>query len=191
MTETTPRTELQPMPSEPWDTLRRNWKWFLVLGIVWIVLGSLAIILPHVAALAINLVIGALLAVGGLLQIVQSWRCTGWNGKILHAVIGVLSLIAGAVLILYPLQGVATLTLVLSAFFIAAGAIRTVLAVQSRGATGWGWMLLSGLLALAVGVIIWMAWPGSALWALGLLVGIELIFSGWAMVMFALGVRDA
>lgn len=183
--------EIPPLPGDAAAVLRRNWGWFLALGIVWMVCGALAIILPYAAAVAVELVFGGLLAFGGILQVIQSLRCTGWNGKILHAIIGLLSLLAGGILLVFPHHGVLTLTIVLGAFFIAAGTFRSMIALQHRNFAGWGWMLTSGILALGVGIIIFLAWPGSALWALGLLVGIELIFGGWSLIMVALGARSS
>jgi uncharacterized membrane protein HdeD (DUF308 family) len=191
MSEATPDGSAPPLPGDVWTALRRHRGWFLALGIVWIVCGTAAIVLPLAAAVALELVIGVLLAVGGLVQIVQSLRCAEWKGKLLQAVIGLIALVAGVILLANPLQGVPTLTLVLSAFFIAAGVVRVMLALQHREAAGWGWLLFSGALGIVVGVLIWSGWPGTAAWALGLLVGIELIFSGWSMVMLALGAGRA
>ena len=179
----------QPLPSPSWQSVRDNWGWFLALGIFWIVMGALAIVLPFAATFAVALLIGALLGAGGIVQVVHAFRCKGWRGTALNGLIGLLSVVAGVLLLFFPLGGVLTLTLVLSVFFIAAGVFRTLAALQNRDLAGWGWMLFSGLLGIGVGLIIWLAWPESAVWALGLLVGIELTFSGWSMVMIALAAR--
>ncbi len=174
-----------------WERLRRNWKWLLTLGIVWIVLGSIAVVIPFTATLALELVLGAIFAVGGIAQLVQAFRCRGWRGLALHVVSGVLALVLGGMLLFFPRQGVLTLTLLLSVFFIIEGVVKVVSALQHRSFAYWGWMLFSGLLGIIIGVLIWLGWPSSAVWVLGLLVGIELIFSGWAMVMLAISVRSS
>lgn len=179
----------EALPEISRQSVRDNWGWFLALGIFWIAMGTLAVVVPLAATFAVELLIGALLGAGGIVQVVQAFRCRGWRGTAWNGLIGVLSLAAGALLLFFPLGGVLTLTLVLSAFFIASGIFRAAAALQNRDTPGWGWMLFSGLLGIGVGILIWLAWPGSAVWALGLLVGIELIFSGWSMVMIALAAR--
>lgn len=172
-----------------WEALHRNWGWLLALGIVWIVLGSFAIVMPFAATLALELVLGAIFAVGGIAQVVQAFRCRGWRGFTLHVTGGILAAILGALLLFFPLEGVLTLTLFLGAFFLIEGVIKVLSALQHRTFSNWGWMLFSGLLGIAVGVLIWLGWPSSAIWVLALLVGIELIFSGWSMVMLAISAR--
>jgi uncharacterized membrane protein HdeD (DUF308 family) len=163
--------------------------WLLALGIVWIVCGVLAILLPFAAALAANVLIGVLLAVGGIVQVVQAIAGAEGGGRLWQGLIGLLAAIAGFVLLAFPLTGIVTLTLVLALFFIVAGVSRAVLAWQARAVAGWGWLMFSGLLGIAVGVLIWLGLPGSAVWALGLIAGVELLFAGWAQVMVALGDR--
>lgn len=174
-----------------WGALRRNWGWLLALGIAWIILGSLAIIVPFAATLALELVLGAIFAVGGVAQIVQAFRCRGWRGFALHLLGGLLALVAGGLLLFFPLQGVLTLTLFLGAFFLIDGGVKIASALRHRPFANWGWLLFSGILGVAVGMLIWLGWPSSAIWALGLLAGIELIFSGWSMVMLALSARGS
>lgn len=188
MTDTSEETR-SIIPGASWEAVRDHSGWFLALGILWIVLGTVAVVLPWLATVAAALTIGALLAAGGIMQIVQSFRCKRWRGTALHVVMGLLYLAAGVILLFLPLQGILTLTLVLAGLFIAVGILRIIAALQDRDLRGWGWLLFSGILGVAVGLIIWLGWPGTAVWALGLLVGIELIFSGWALVMVALAAR--
>lgn len=172
-----------------WGTLPQNWGWLLGLGVLWIVFGSLAILLPFAATLAITLLLGAIFAAGGILQVVQGVRCRGWHGAAMHIVGGILALVLGGILLFFPLTGILSLTLFLSAFFIVTGVLKVISALQHRGLQNWAWLLFSGLLGLAIGVLIWVGWPGTAVWMLGLLVGVELIFTGWSMVMLALAAR--
>lgn len=188
MTETS-ESPRPAIPGASWEAVRDHWGWFLALGILWIVLGTVAVILPWLATVAAALTFGALLGAGGIMQIVQAFRCKRWRGTALHAVMGLLYLAAGVILLFLPFQGILTLTLVLAGLFIAVGILRIIAALQDRSLRGWGWLLFSGILGIGVGLIIWLGWPGTAAWALGLLVGIELIFSGWALVMIALAAR--
>jgi uncharacterized membrane protein HdeD (DUF308 family) len=92
--------------------------------------------------------------------------------------------------LIYPLRGVLTLTLVLATFFLAEGAAKIMMAVQLRSTPKWGWLLVSGLLALLLGVLIWVEFPSTAAWVLGVLLGIDLLFSGVVLVMLALAYRS-
>lgn len=172
-----------------WAALFRNWPWLLGLGVLWICLGTLAIVMPFAATLAFELVLGAIFAAGGIAQLVQAFGCRGWRGFAVHAVAGLLALVLGGLLLFFPMQGIVTLTLFLSAFFLASGVLKIISAIQHRSFGSWGWMLLSGILGLAIGLLILFGLPGTAAWVLGLLVGIELIFSGWSMVMLAISAR--
>jgi uncharacterized membrane protein HdeD (DUF308 family) len=84
--------------------------------------------------------------------------------------------------LIFPLAGVITLTMFLAAYFVAAGILKAIHALQHRGTSGWGWALVSGLISIALGILIWSGFPGTALWALGVIIGIDLIFYGWALI---------
>lgn len=173
------------------DDLRRNWGWLMALGVVWIALGTLAILVPGPATLALELLLGALFAVGGVAQIAQAFTCRRWRGALWHMLGGALALLLGGLLLFFPFEGALTLTLFVSAFFLVDGAIKIVTALGNRALPNWGWMLASGVLGILVGVLIWLGWPSSAVWVLGLLVGIQLVFGGFAMIMVALSARRA
>ncbi len=171
--------------------LRPRWGWLLAIGILWVILGILAFLAPFAASVAFTLLLGGLFTIGGIAQTIQAFTSRGWRGQALHVASGLLSLALGIVLLIFPMSGVLSLTLVLSAFFIVIGAMRAVFALQHRGTRRWGWMLFSSILAIVVGGLIWFQWPSSALWAIGVLVAVELIFSGWAMINLALAARHA
>lgn len=158
-------------------------------GIALIVLGSIAVVVPAVFSLAITALIGVLLLVGGAVRL---WRCLagGDAGRHLwHILAAVLALIAGVLLLVNPLQGVLTLTVILIALFLAEGAMKCIGALGMRPAAGWLWMLVSGLVDIALGIVLWSGFPGTGLWAIGLLVGISLLFTGWTAVMLAAALR--
>ncbi len=191
MTEETPTKDQGTGPIPGLKEIHAAWGWLLALGILWIILGTLAIIMPFAATLAVEMVFGVLFLIGGIAQLVQAFRSKGWKVFALQVLGGLLALALGAILLFYPLQGVLTLTILLAAFFVAQGIVKIMAAFRQRPSAGWGWLMFSGILGVIVGVIIWAALPEAAIWVLGLLVGIELIFSGWAMVMIALAGKKA
>ena len=166
-------------------TVRENRGWFFALGIGLILLGAAAILLPFAASVVTTLVLGWLMIVGGLFQgfhAIQNRRWAGWGWGLASAL---LYAIAGALLVAYPITGTLTLTLVLAAFFAASGFFKILRAVQHRTMPRWGWLLFDGLLSLVLGIMIVAGWPSTAVWALGLLVGIDLVFSGSSMLVIA------
>lgn len=172
-----------------WDSFQQHWRWLLALGILWIVLGALAIILPFAATIAFELILGVIFAVGGLVQIFQAFRSREWPGFGVHVFGGILALALGIVFLLFPVQGVVAMTVFLCAFFFAGGVTKIVSAIQHRSFQNWGWMLFSGILGIIIAVLIWFAAAGGIMWVVGLLVGIELVFSGWGMIMLAIAAR--
>ena len=171
--------------------ITEKWGWFLALGIVLIVAGLAAIAFPFLSTIAAKIMLGWLFLIGGVVMILHAFNAPGWKGFIWELLIGILYLVAGVYLSFFPLTGLVTLAILLAALFIAEGVAEVIMAFQVRPHEGWGWLLLSGIAALAVGVMIGMDLPGSATWALGLLVGINLIFSGWSYVFLALAGRKA
>jgi uncharacterized membrane protein HdeD (DUF308 family) len=169
----------------------RHWGWILALGILWVVLGIAAIALPPLASLAVTLTIGIVLAVGGIAQIIQAFGTHTWRGLVWHALGGLLALATGLLIMYYPLAGMLTLTAFLGGYFLAEGIIRIIWAFQQRALANWGWTLTSGIVSLALGVLVFVAFPGASLWVIGVLVGVDLIFAGTALVMLALSARGA
>lgn len=170
--------------------MRRNWIWLLILGIALMVLGTIALVTAVPFTVASVLLFGVLLVTGGLLHAFQAFGARDWTGVAVHLVLGLLYLVVGGVLMANPIGGAVSLTLVLGIFLLAAGIFRAVLALQMRPARNWGWLLLSGVIALVLGLVILAGWPGTGLWVIGLFVGIEFLVSGWGLVMFALGSRS-
>jgi uncharacterized membrane protein HdeD (DUF308 family) len=168
--------------------LRPKWGWFLVLGIGLLVLGVVALGLPWVTTLTSVLFYGWLLVFGGVFEIVSAFRTTGWRGILLQLLGGILSLVVGALIVAHPDAGALGLTLVLATLFLVGGLFRTGAAIVLRFPS-WGWSAVSGIVTALLGVYVWAAWPVSALWVIGTLVGIELLSRGWAWVMFAFAVR--
>jgi uncharacterized membrane protein HdeD (DUF308 family) len=173
------------------ETVRHHWGWFLFEGILLVILGFAAILLPGAASLAATVFFGWLLLLSGIIGLISSVRARRAPGYIWSLLSALLGIVAGALLLWRPIQGVFFLTAVLIAFLIAEGVISLFYALEHRkGLSGsWGWMLASGVLDIVLGLILLLGLPGTAVWALGLLLGINLLFGGWALIMMALSAR--
>lgn len=171
--------------------LRARWGWFVSLGVVLLVLGVLALGHVFVATLASAIFIGSLMVVAGIGQLMHAWRIKQIHGFILWSFSGLFYLAAGLFAVFYPVQGARVLTLLFGAMLIAVGALRTWLWFNHRGQRGWGWLGLSGVLTLLVGVLIAANWPGNSVWILGLLLALDLLFQGWSALLLGLALRQA
>jgi uncharacterized membrane protein HdeD (DUF308 family) len=171
------------------DVLQKGWGWLLGLGILLSVLGLLLIAAPALGTLAIDLLVGWFLIIGGIAQAVHAFMEKAWRGFLLELLSGVLYLVVGILLVFYPLAGAQALTLFLAAFLLVEGVVRIAMAMRVRPAQGWGWLLFGGIVTVILGILIWMQWPASALWVIGLLVGINLLFTGWSLTMMAIALR--
>ena len=171
------------------DTLSRNWGWLLALAILLVILGLLAIAAPVYATFAVQALLGWILIIGGIAQGIHALMVRGWGGFLFELLGALLYLAVGALLLVNPVEGALALTIVLAAFLIVEGVFKIVLAWRVRGHPRWGWLLASGILSLILGALIWAEWPSSALWVIGLLVGVHLLFTGWALLMLALAAR--
>src|SRR5260370_25810957 len=171
-------------------TIHAHWKLFLAQGIVMMVLGLLSVVGPILATLAVEIFVGWLFFVAGLFRAVWVWRSREMPGFAWSFLAAVLAIILGVILILRPLAGVLTLTMVLVAFFVIEGIASIIGAIEHRQhLRSWGWVLFSGIIDLLLAYLIWQGWPSSASWAIGLLVGINMLFLGLSLVMTALAAR--
>lgn len=168
--------------------LRSKWGWFLALGIALLALGAVALIVPWLTTLTTVVLFGWLLVVGGLLEVFTVFWVKGWRGILLQLLGGILSTVVGALIVTHPGAGALGLTLLLATLFLAGGLFRVGAAVVLRF-PNWGWAVAGGIVTALMGVAIWMLWPFSAPWVIGMLVAIELMCRGWAWVMFAVAAR--
>jgi len=185
-------TNSQEFRREVVSAIHAHWGLFLFEGVVLVLLGFAAIVLPVVATLAFTLVIGWLFLISGGVGLVTTFwmrNAPGFWWALLSAII---ALAAGVILILWPISGTVSLTLVLIAFFIVEGIATLMYAFEHRAQLSgrWGWMLASGIVDLILAGIIFAGLPGTAAWALGLLVGINMLFGGTAMIGMALAARN-
>lgn len=172
--------------------MRENWKWFMFQGIVMLILGCLAVAEPVIASVAVDIFVGWLFLFSGLLGLVTMFSARDASAFFWMLLTAALSLAVGIMLIWKPAEGTVSLTVVLTAFFIAEGAfqIASTLSYRNVMPNSWGWLLASGLADLLLAGLIIYAWPESATWTLGLIVGINLITTGMAIVMTAMEVRN-
>lgn len=180
-----------PTASEYFGALHKNWGWLLALGILFIVLGIIGLGMIFALTLASVLFFGALLLVGGGIQLVQAFQCKGWKSILWHVLIALLYVVAGIIIITDPVAASAILTLMLAGALIGIGIVRIIMALQLRGRRNWGWLLAGGILAVLLGVMIAAHWPVSGLWVIGLFVAIEMLVHGWTYIFIALAARDA
>lgn len=171
--------------------LQKKWLRFLIFGIVLIVLGAMAITFPLLATFTIEMIIGYIFVIGGIAHILHAFGTRAWSGFFSMLLAGILYLIFGIMMLVSPLIGALTITIILASFLIAEGIFKIVIAFQLRPLSNWGWMLFGGIAALFLGFLIWAQWPSSGALVIGLFVGVDIIFTGWAMVLIALTLYSA
>jgi uncharacterized membrane protein HdeD (DUF308 family) len=174
------------------NAIHEHWKLFLFEGIVLSILGVAAIAVPQIATLAFTLVIGWLFLISGIVGLITTFWMRNAPGFLWSLVSAVVAIGAGVVLLLWPISGSLSLTFVLIAFFIVEGVVTIMYAIEHRNqqSSRWGWMLTSGVVDLILAGLIFAQLPSSAFWALGLLVGINLVFGGAALIAMALAARN-
>ena len=170
------------------SVLSGQWFWYLALGLLQIVLGTVALGAPLMATFATVALLAGLLIAGGAIQILGAFWARRWSGFFALLLSGVLYLTVGVLSLDHPDKFAEGLTLMIAAFLVAGGLFRVVAAVSIRF-PNWGWLALNGLVTMFLGLFIWRSWPSSGLQVIGLFVGIELIFNGWTWVMLAMGLR--
>jgi uncharacterized membrane protein HdeD (DUF308 family) len=166
---------------------------FLCEGIALVILGLLALLAPVVASVAATVFFGWILLLSGIVGLIATLRARhapGFVWSLLSALVGI---VAGVLLLGWPVQGTLSLTAVLIAFLLLEGGVSILYALEHKSALSnrWGWMLASGIVDLILGLLLFIGLPGTALWALGLLVGINMLFGGWALILMALQARPA
>jgi len=171
--------------------VRRHWVLFLSEGILLVVLGILALLAPVMASVAATVFFGWILFLSGLLGLISTIRARRAPGVWWSLVSALIGMAAGVLLLGWPVLGALSLTAVLIAFLFAEGIVSIMYALEHRNALSgrWGWMLASGIIDVTLAVLLILGLPGAALWALGLILGINLIFGGWALIFMALHAR--
>jgi uncharacterized membrane protein HdeD (DUF308 family) len=159
--------------------------WFLALGILFMLFGFALIILPVVGTITVELLFGLLLLLLGISELVFAFTAKKWTGFVFLILGGLVSLIAGLILLFNPIAGMIALTLFLGLFLIIQGIIKTVRSFSLRKLPAWGWFLFDGLITLLLGILITMAWPSDSIWVIGLLFGIDMLFGGISFIVLS------
>lgn len=189
MTQQLSQTDIESAIEAARAQIKQNWGWFLALGIVFVLAGLAAVAFPLLSTIATKIVLGWIFLAGGVLMILHAFSASGWRGFLLGLLIGILYVVAGGWLAFFPFTGIITLTILLAALFLAEGVLEVIMAWRVRPHEGWLWLLLSGLVAAAAGILIAMGLPSSATWAIGLLTGINLLMTGASFIALALAGR--
>ncbi|MEL6767676.1 MAG: HdeD family acid-resistance protein [Pseudomonadota bacterium] len=181
-------TETPTLPPIP-ETMKENSGWLLALGIAMVLGGFLAFLGPVAASVAVELMVGIAMLVGGALQAVHAFRAVGWRARVVSALSAALYLGGGILLLLNPLAGLVALTLVALAVMMADGFVRIALGLQLRPDDGWLWLTLSGVLSVVLGIWLFSLFPAVSLMLLGILLGVNFVAEGAAYIAFALAIR--
>lgn len=171
--------------------LTENWRVLIVVGVLISIFGLIAVFSPFVTGITLSVILGVLLVAGGIGHGIHVFSAWEWRGSIWQALLAVIYVIGGVTLIVNPMVGLLTLTLLLAVFFFVEGVIGIVMGLRLRPASGWGWMLASGVIGVIAGALVWIGWPITALWVVGLIFGIKLLSTGVAMIMLAMGSHKA
>ena len=166
-----------------------KWGWFVALGAGELILGGIASANLMAANLASVLVIGAAMAVAGIFQIFHAFTARGLRGFPYWQLAGIVYAAAGVIILYDPVLASLTLALTLGVFLVAAGVMRMWAGVQARPMTGWRWMVAAGVLTFSVGVVIVALWPAIGLWLLGAMLVVDLVFQGWGLIAFGVGLK--
>jgi uncharacterized membrane protein HdeD (DUF308 family) len=185
--------DLDKLRSEVSAAVKEHWKAFLFEGILLVILGIAAMIVPPLASLAVTIFLGWMFLISGIGGLIATFWARNMPGFWWSLISAALAVLAGLVLLARPLQGVLTLTIVVGAYFVAEGVATIMYALEHRRELSgrWSWLLIAGLMDIVVAFFIIAGLPGSAQWALGLLVGLNLIFGGATLIGMALAARSS
>jgi uncharacterized membrane protein HdeD (DUF308 family) len=185
-------TLVQPLESEMAATsLGHRWGWLLALGIVQVILGWIAIAVPVVASLAAVAIFSAVLIATAIFQLIHAFKVGSWPRSAWYGLGGVFYAIAGLLVAINPIGGALTLAVIIAILFIADGVMRVAFGTSVRPLAGWGWLVAAGLCSIVVGAFLLIGWPATALWVTGLLLGVNLVFTGSMNVVLALASRTS
>jgi len=178
------------MTESTWlDEAKKNSGFLIFLGIVTVIFGILAVGAPLMTGIAVAVMVGFLLLFMGIARVVHALKSGQWGTGIWGTVVGLLAAIAGLMTIFRPMVGLMSLTLFLAAYFFIDGVCEIIAAFKVKPDQGWGWLLFNGIIAVVLGVMIWRQWPVSGAWAIGILVGVHILMTGWSMIILGTGAR--
>lgn len=175
----------------PSDVVRQASTLSILWGVLLIIFGMVAICAPFLAAVAVNVVVAWLIVLAGVVHLMLAFRAHGAGSMIWKLLVGLAYVFFGVYLIMHPVLGVVSLTLLLASLFLIEGILDIVLFFRMRSLGGSSWVLIDGVVTLLLGLMIYLQWPSSSAWAIGILVGVSMIMSGISRVMLSLTLRKA
>jgi uncharacterized membrane protein HdeD (DUF308 family) len=178
-----------PGPASGVAPLRAKWGWIVALGVVYFVVGLIALGSVVIATAASVLVVGVMMVIAGVAEVINAFQVKSWGKFLLWLLLGALYIVAGIIAFDNPLLAAVVLTLLLGATLVACGIVRIVLAFGMQGGTPWIWVALSGVITLLLGIIILARWPVSSLYVLGIFLGVDLVLAGASWIGIGLGLR--
>ncbi|MCK0196800.1 HdeD family acid-resistance protein [Ancylobacter sp. 6x-1] len=191
---TFPSDSLSPSPGSQiagkLAALHAKWGWFVALGILMILAGAYILGNEVVGTVLSVVTLGVFLTISGVAQIIHAFGVKGWGSFAFWLLDGLLHLVAGAIAIINPVVAAGIITLILGFSLLIAGGFRLAAGFGARPAPGWGWLVVSAIATLVLGALIVMGWPANTLWVLGLLLGIDLVFNGVAVLMLGLRLKS-
>jgi uncharacterized membrane protein HdeD (DUF308 family) len=186
-------SDARPSPALPatLEPLRAKWGWIVALGVIYVIVGLIALGSVVLATAATVLVVGIMMVIAGIAEIIHAFQVKTWGKFFIWLLLGALYVVAGIMAFENPLLAAAVLTLMLGAALIASGIMRLVLAFSMKQGTPWVWVAVSSVITLVLGLIILARWPISSLYVLGVFLGIDLLFAGASWIGIGLGLRKA
>jgi uncharacterized membrane protein HdeD (DUF308 family) len=169
--------------------IKKSSGWFMALAVVFMVLGILAIIAPGVAGLAVAILIGWVLMFGGVAHLIAAFSGGGVGRVLWESLTGFVYIVGGFYFVMHPLLGLGTLTLLLAGVLLAEAAFEAIAYFRLRSGRGSGWLLVNALVTLLLSGIIWSGWPSSSVWAIGTLLGVNLLMTGASRFAFGLTLK--
>lgn len=154
----------------------------VVLGIALVILGILSIMAPMVTGVTVSVLVGVLMIAAGIARLIWAFQAGSFGKGALTFLLGGLLIIVGLVMLFRPVMGMASLAMLLAAFFLVDGVFEVIAAFKVKPEKGWGWLLFGGAASIILAALIWWQWPISGIWAVGILVGVKLLFAGFAMI---------
>jgi uncharacterized membrane protein HdeD (DUF308 family) len=159
------------------------------VGVVLVIAGFLVMGSPLVVGLSVSVVVGVMLLIGGIGQLLLAFKAGSFGKGLLLSIVGIVTVVVGLLMISRPGAALATLTFFLAAYCLMTGIFESLWAFQLKPAKGWGWTLFSGLVSVLLGIMLWSEFPISGVWAIGMLVGIRMLFSGLTLIMLGSATR--
>lgn len=174
-----------PLPNFARNTLN----WSIFLSILLILAGFCTLLIPFLGGIGVTLFVGWALIISGVAHLVFAWKGHSTGTRLWELLVGLAYLFAGVYLIVHPVAGLASLTLLLAFYLFFEGIFEVFAFFQARSRSGAGWLLFDGIVTLLLAVMIWRQWPFSTVWAIGTLVGISMLFSGFSRLMLSIGAK--